>query len=112
MAETYLDAGAIDMIEKLRGRPIGPAMAAHLLSLFGKEGEAARIAAAQDAAWAACPNSDGERCYDDSCGYCAPYRDGPLLDEVLADIQAFERGVLTLDEKGVPLAVDTEDLLF
>ena len=112
MSEMYLTDGMLEVIGWLRGRPVKGVMCAHLLALFGEGGEVALIAAEQEAAWAACPYSNENRCYNDSCGVCAPYRYSPLLDEVLADIQSLWRGVFRFDEKGEPIAIDPEELPF
>jgi len=112
MSEARLTQGMLEAVARLRGVPVGPRVAAHLLSMFGEGGRVAQIAAAQAAAWEECPHNDGHRCYDGSCGYCAPYRQGPLLDEVLDEIRAFEGGDLYFDEEGGVRMRSESDLPF
>jgi hypothetical protein len=112
MGEPYLTPGIIEMIGWLRGRPIDSAVGAHLLDMFGEGGEVARLAAAKADAWDACPGNDGKMCHDHSCGYCQPFREGPLLDEVLSEIHSFESGHLYFDEKGEVIELDLDAIPF
>lgn len=109
MSEPYLTDEVLVMIGMLRQRPVGTVMAGHLMGLFGKGGLVAQIAASQEAESSRCPRNGTRAC---GCGYCAPYRDGPLLDEVLAEIQAFERGDLMFNKKGEPIGQDRDELPF
>jgi hypothetical protein len=112
MSEPYLTRGILEIIGWLRNKPIEDVLSKHLLTLFGKDGEVAQIAEEQEAIWVACPQNDGKQCHDHSCGICEPYRPGPLLDEVLAEIKAFEFGSLEVDEKGGLVRKDPEELPF
>jgi hypothetical protein len=112
MSELYLTPGIIEITGWLRGRPVDSAVGAHLLAMFGKDGEVARLAAAKKAAWDACPSSDDRMCHDHSCGYCQPFREGPLLDEVLIEIHSFESGNLYFNERGEITERDPEALPF
>jgi hypothetical protein len=112
VSELYLTPGIIETIGRLRERPVDDMLAAHLLAMFGQGGKVARLREAKDTAWASCANNDDRQCYDPDCGYCQPFYDGPLLDEVLSEIHGFEDGNLTFDEKGELIEIASDVLPF
>ncbi|MDR2957427.1 MAG: hypothetical protein LBU61_04500 [Coriobacteriales bacterium] len=111
MNEHFLTEEILATIAQLRQKPISFALAAYLMGMYGKDGYVAQFSMLQEEVWSTCSDANTRHC---NCGRCAPYRDGPLLDEVLADIQAFEKGRLTLNEKGesINTVILTEDQPF
>lgn len=105
----YLSEVMISEIASLRDKPIDEPMRSHLMALFGKDGLVDEIAAIQESRWSTCPDAGTKNC---DCGACEPYRQGPLLDEVLQEIHAFERGNLIFDETGLVTRPPEEDLPF
>ena len=109
MGRLYLTTDILDTIASIRQKPIDHALGVYLLEMFKKGGGLEQLRKKQDAEYAHCPFADTDRC---TCGFCAPYHDGPLLDEVLAEICSFERGEFIFDEKGEKAIVLPENMPF
>lgn len=109
MRTNYLSEHAICVIALLRGIPISVEMKSHLLKLFGEGGLVDEIEKAQEKRRAQCPCAGTRNC---DCGACTPYRQGPLLDEVLAEIHAFERKEFVFNNEGVALRLPKGNLPF
>jgi len=109
MSELYLTEEVLETISYLRQKPIDDVLAAHLLHLFAEDGQVAYLARLQEEERARCPYKNSRYC---NCGFCMPYCDGPLLDEVLGEIQSFERGEFIFNEKGEKMKPPVIELPF
>lgn len=104
-----MSESAICVIELLRDTLISEEMKCHLLKLFGKGGRIEEIEKTQEKRRAQCPYAGTRHC---GCGACAPYRQGPLLHEVLVELHAFERSDFIFDKEGKAIRSPEVDLPF
>jgi hypothetical protein len=109
MAEMYLTKWMLQAICWMRQCTVSEQLAEHLIDMFGEDGKVAQIRSRQEAEMTACPRANTRHC---GCGNCAPYRDGPLLDEVLTEVQAFERGALIFNERGEAVEPEPVEMPF
>jgi len=87
----YLTKTTLETIEYLCEEPLGATLRDYLLSEFGKHGKRREVIKKQEIARRACKN-DNPYC----CGYCMPYRDDPLLEEIVDVIRGFRRGTIDI----------------
>lgn len=109
MTRQFLSDLTLSVIALLRDEPVSEEMKVHLMGLFGKGGLVDEIERIQEKRWTQCPYAGTRNC---GCGACEPYRQGPLLDEVLAEIHAFECGEFIFDKKGLAIKPPEEELPF
>lgn len=84
-------------------------MKSHLLKLFGEGGLIDEIEKTQEKRRAQCSYAGTRNC---DCGACVPYRQGPLLDEVLLELHAFERGDFIFDKEEKAISSPETDFPF
>ena len=89
----YITGIEMDMLERLYEGPLDGTTKDYLFAEFGEHGKRREIANDQKIAQGKCVNLDGY-----CCGYCEPYRAGPLIEEIIDVIRGMRKGTIDISK--------------
>jgi hypothetical protein len=87
MRALHLTQRDIAVFEKLADKQLDVSLKCYLIDFYQKSGKIEQVAKLQDKAGAEC----GHNC--NGCGYCLPFCQDPLLEQLLVICEAWELGI-------------------